>query len=633
MNTTKNSEQFAFQAEIKELLQLLSRSLYQNSEIAIRELVSNASDALDKRRFRQVSGGDEDDGTKLEIRIEPDADARLLTISDNGIGMTHDELVKNLGTIAHSGSKEFLSKMADREQPEASLIGQFGVGFYSSFMLADKVEVLTKSADDDRGWRWESDGAGEFTIDPQEGLERGTQVKLHLKDDALEFARKERLEHVLKTYSTFVSHPILLSGEQVNTQPPIWVEPKTQLEEEQYHEFFKFLTHGIGGEKPLWYLHLASETPFEFKAILFCPESNFEKMGFGKIDHGLHLCAKRILVQNDCDKLLPEYLRFLYGLVDSADLPLNVSREALQDNTVFLKLRKVITKKVLDHLTDLQADESDGYHKFYQEFGTILREGIAGDFANRDRLSKLLLFPSPKSEHTSGLSSLGEYCSRMPEGQEQIYYLCGPSLESLERNPHLEVYRQRDLEVLMLTDPVNEIVLNHLEKFDDKEIVSIDSADVKLPPKSEAEGGESEEEQGEEETPAGFGKLLEFFQDTLKDRVAEVRKSDRLTESPCCLVNKDGKMSTQLQKVLSMQHEGFPMSERILELNPQAPLIKRLSVLVGNPENEAFVSDCAATLLDQALLQEGIAPDDSDFTSRLLKMMQQLADGKSSVIT
>ena len=632
MSETQETEQFTFQAEIKELLALLSHSLYQNREITIRELVSNASDALDKMRFQLASGEASGQNETLEISILPDSDAKTLTIADTGVGMTRNELVQNLGTIAHSGSREFLSKLSQEKQPDVSLIGQFGVGFYSAFMLSEKVEVFTRSFSEDQGWRWESDGTGQFTIEAAEGLERGTQIKLHLKEEALEFARPERLQHILQTYSTFVAHPIKLDGEQVNTQPPIWIEPKSQLKDEQYQEFYQYLTHGMGGEKPNWHLHLASETPFEFKSILFCPESNFENLGFGKIDHGLSLCAKRILVQNDCDKLLPEYLRFLYGLVDSADLPLNVSREALQDSTVFMKIKKVITKKVLDHLTDLQADQTEQYHAFYKEFGNILREGVNTDFGNRDRLSKLLLFPSDKYQHESGLTTLSEYCERMPDDQEQIYFLSGQSKEKIGRNPHLEAFRKRGLEVLLLVDPVNEIILSQLEKFDGKEIVSVDSAEIKLPTIKD-DNEESNDESSSQDLPAGFETLIEFFQKQLGDRVAEVRKSDRLTDSPCCLVNKNGKMSTQLQKVLSMQHDDFPKAERILELNPHAPLVNRLSNLVGNEQNHDFVANCAATLLDQALLQEGIAPDDDDMPQRVFGMMQDLADGKSSIVT
>jgi molecular chaperone HtpG len=627
--TTQNSEQFTFQAEIKQLLHLLSHSLYQNREITIRELVSNASDALDKMRFKSLTegGAGSGDGLELEICIDPDAEAKVLTIADNGIGMTRDELIENLGTIAHSGSKAFLSQLGQEEKSNVSLIGQFGVGFYSSFMLADRVEVLTRNSQEETGWRWESDGTGQFTIDPADDLPRGTQIRLHLKSDLVEeFTRVERLKHILRTYSTFVAHPIKLAGEHLNTQPPIWVEPKAQLKDEQYHEFYQFLTHRVG-ETPRWHLHLASETPFEFKAILFCPESNFEKLGFGKSDHGLHLCAKRILVQNDCDKLLPEWLRFLHGLVDSADLPLNVSREALQDNTVFRKIRKVLVKKVLDELAEMLTDRRDAYLEFYREFGSILREGVATEFDQRERLSKLVMFHSPKVE---GPTSLDEYVSRMPEGQEQIYYICGQNLDGIARNPNLEIFRKRDVEVLFLTDPVDEIVLSNLGQFDGKPIVSIDSADAKLPTRDEADEEKPEEESQHAE---GFEKVLELFREAIGDKIAEVRKSDRLTDSPCCLVNKDGRMSTQLQKVLSLQHEDFQMSERILEVNPDAPLIKRLSAIAGNPENQQFVRNSGQLLLDQALLQEGIAPDGADMAARITSFMQELAESKSSIIS
>ncbi|HUG20869.1 MAG TPA: molecular chaperone HtpG [Planctomycetaceae bacterium] len=628
MTTTQNSEQFTFQAEIKQLLHLLSHSLYQNREIAIRELVSNASDALDKMRFRTLTEGGSGDGMELEISIDPDTEAKVLTIADNGIGMTKNELIENLGTIAHSGSKAFLSQLGQEEKNNVSLIGQFGVGFYSAFMLADRVEVLTRSSQEETGWRWESEGTGQFTIEAAEDLPRGTQIRLHLKSDLVdEFTRVERLKHILRTYSTFVAHPLKLAGEHLNTQPPIWVEPKAQLKDEQYNQFYQFLTHRVG-ETPRWHLHLASETPFEFKSILFCPESNFEKLGFGKTDHGLHLCAKRILVQNDCDKLLPEWLRFLHGLVDSADLPLNVSREALQDNTVFRKIRKVLIKKVLDELAEMQTEKRDAYLDFYREFGAILREGIATEFDQRDRLSKLVMFHSPKIE---GLTSLDEYVSRMPEGQEQIYYICGQNLATIARNPNLEIFRKRETEVLYLTDPVDEIVLSNLGKFAEKQIVSIDSADAKLPARSDSSETQPEEEVSK--NVEGFEKVLELFRESIGDKIAEVRKSDRLTDSPCCLVNKDGRMSTQLQKVLSLQHEDFQMSERIFEVNPDAALIKRLSEISGNPENHEFIRNSGQLLLDQALLQEGIAPDGSEMAMRIMNFMQELAEAKSSIIT
>lgn len=631
MATTEKPEQFTFQAEIKELLHLLSHSLYQNREITIRELVSNASDALDKLRYERLTGGESAaEAGDLEITIAAEKDERLLTIGDNGIGMSKQDLIDNLGTIARSGSREFLSRMAADRKGDVNLIGQFGVGFYSAFMLAETVDVLTRKHDEEQGWRWTSAGTGQFEIEAAAEVPAGTQVRLHLKEDATEFTSPERLKFILQKYSAFVPHRIKLNGELLNSQPPIWVEPKSQLTDEQYAEFYQYLAHGTE-ERPRWHLHVASETPFEFKAVLFCPSSNFEKLGFGKYDQGLHLCAKRILVQNDNTDLLPDYLRFVIGLVDSADLPLNVSRESLQDNTVFRKIRKVLVKKVLGHLEDAKSGNAESYREFYAEFGPILREGVSSDFEHREALSNLLLFPSPKAGGSGGVTSLSEYVSRMNESQEQIYYLCGASRESVARNPHLEIFHKRDLEVLYLTDPVDELVLGNLGSFDGKTIVSVDSAEVKIPDAAEAEGEDRAEE--EPEAPQGFDRLLEIFQSAVGGRIAEVRASERLTDSPCCLVNKDGKMSTQLQKLLQMQHEDFPMSEQILEINPRAALIRRLSAISVNPDNEAFLKECGETLLDQALLVEGIAPDGEGLASRMLSMMQQLADGKSSIVT
>ncbi|MCA9038113.1 MAG: molecular chaperone HtpG, partial [Planctomycetaceae bacterium] len=352
MTEQAEKTQYSFQAEIKQLLHLLSHSLYQNREITIRELVSNASDALDKFRYLTLTSDVTGDASDLRVVLDPDKEARVLTIRDNGVGMTRDELTQNLGTIARSGSLDFLRNAQQTESKDSSLhlIGQFGVGFYSAFMLADRVEVITRSHKEENGWVWESTGDGSYTItEATEPVERGTSIRLHLKKDLDEYTDPIRLKYILRKYSTFVPHAIYVQDEHINNQPPIWVEPRNSLTEEQYQNFYEYLTH-FPGQKPLWHLHLSADSPFQFHSILYSPESNLEKMGFGRSDHGLHLCAKRILVQNDNRDLLPDYLRFLRGIVDSADLPLNVSREALQDNTVFRKMQKVITKKVLDHL-------------------------------------------------------------------------------------------------------------------------------------------------------------------------------------------------------------------------------------------------------------------------------------------
>lgn len=632
----KTSEKFTFQAEIKKLLDLLSHSLYQNREIAIRELISNASDALDKYRFLSLTDESLKDEQPLEIRLEPDTENRVLAICDNGVGMTHQELIDNIGTIAHSGSLDFLKNAAGNEKDEVSLIGKFGVGFYSAFMLADKVEVLTRSCKEDSGWKWESDGTGSFTIDSQEGLERGTSIRLHLRKDLDEFTDDTRLKFILKKYSTFVPYPIKIGDELVNDQPPIWLEPKSQLTQEQYDGFYQYLAHN-GEESAMWHLHLSSDSPFQFHTILYCPQSNLELMGFGRTEHGISLCAKRILVQNDNRDLLPEYLRFIYGLVDSADLPLNISRESLQDNTVFRKIQKVLTKRVLSHLASIAKDDEEKYLEFYRQFGSSLREGIGTDFENRNTLAKLLRFPSSNGSSENELISLEAYLERANESQKQIYYLGGNDFNTIAKNPNLEIFRKKGIEVFYLPDPMDEIVLSNLAKFEDHDIVSIDSSDVKLPGEADAETEsedkpEEKEEKKETLTPE-FEKVLDLFKEELKDDVESVTKSDRLTDSPCCLVMPEGAISSQLQKVLSMNNKDFPTSKRILEINPDAELIKRLCTLSSNADQHAFIKQCGRQLFWNASLMTGIATSPEEITTNIQSMMEELAQKRSPIIT
>ncbi len=633
MTTETTPQQYTFQAEIRQLLQLLSHSLYQNREITIRELISNASDALDKYRYQMLTQGQQVEG-ELRITIEPDKEQRVLVIRDNGIGMTQQELIANLGTIARSGSLEFLkqAKGRDDQQADLSLIGQFGVGFYSSFMLADRVEVLSRTATDSAGWRWESTGDGNFSISPvEESLERGTSIRLHLKEGMDEFTEPVRLKYIIRKYSTFVPHSIYLDGEHVNDQPPIWLEPKSNVTEEQYQSFYEYLTH-FPGQKPIWHLHLAADSPFQFHSILYCPDANLERMGFGRTDHGLHLCARRILVQNDNRDLLPDYLRFLRGIVDSADLPLNVSREALQDNTVFRKMQKVITRKVLDHLDTLAEEQAETYERFYREFGVILREGVTNNDGNRDRVAALLRFGSTTSTGTSTLVSLNTYCDRLREGQEQIYYACGTDQNAVLRDPNLEVFRKRNLEVLLLTDPADEYVLSALGTFRDKAIVSIDAADLKLPPETEtAEQAKEEEAAKSPESSARLDTLIGLIRESLGEQVQDVRRSERLTESVCCLVNSEGSMSTTMQRILRMNAPDFEMRRMVLELNPQAPLVQRLADLAVNTDNHAFIRECGRQMHANAMIQAGLAPDGNEMAARLQEFMLQLASQKSAL--
>jgi len=624
-----DKQEFSFQTEIKQLLHILSHSLYQNREIAIRELVSNASDALDKMRHVQLTDDRFRDDEPLEITLEPDKDAKTLTIRDNGVGMTREELVENLGTIAHSGSLAFLNKLSGDAKTDLSLIGQFGVGFYSAFMISERVEVLSRSYEDETGWRWESEGTGQFTVQPHDGLHRGTQVRLHLKSDCTEFAGNERLKFIIRKYSTFVPHPIKLDGEQLNEQRPIWVEPKSQLTEEQYVGFYQHLTHRAE-EKPLWHLHVSADSPLQFHVILYCPATNFER-----IEHGVHLCAKRILVQDDCRELLPEYLRFLYGIVDSADLPLNVARESLQDNTIFRKIRKVLVKRVLDHLDKLSEQDAEKYATFYQEFGIILREGIATDFENRERVAKLLRFASTHAE-AGKQTSLDEYLDRAADDQKQIYYLTGPDPASMQQNPNLEIFRKKNVEVLLLVDPVDEVVLSTLHKYKEKELVSVDAANVELPESAGKEDEKTSEESDADdqaEPESGFGKVLTLFKSALGDRVADVKESKRLTDSPCCLVNPDGSMSTQLQKAMQMTNKDFEMSKRILEVNPRAALIRRLCQLAANADHDEFIRDCGRQLFTNAMLLEGLATDPQQIVTRTQQFMSELAEKRSPIVT
>jgi molecular chaperone HtpG len=644
-------QEFTFQTEIKQLLHILSHSLYQNREIALRELISNASDALNKLRHIQLSDEQYRDNEPLEITLEPNKEAKILVIRDNGIGLTHDELVQNLGTIAHSGSKEFFrnvvaSGKTQEGQPDLSLIGQFGVGFYSAFMLAEKVEVVTRSyrepASSGQGaWRWESDGTGRFTVTAVEGdVPRGAQVRLHLKDDMEDLLEPARLKSIVRKYSTFVPHPIKLDGETLNEQKPIWVEPKSQVTEEQHAAFYQWLTHR-GDEKPLWHLHLSSDSPIQFHSILYCPQSNLELLGFGSIDHGINLCAKRVLVEESCHDLLPEYLRFLHGVVDSADLPLNVSRETLQDHKLLPKIKRVLAKKVLDHLATVAQEQPDAFKTFYQQFGPILRTGIGNDFENRERIAKLMRFHSthtadpavvvvgarPDKDATPAVS-LDDYVARALTGQTQIYYLSGPDLAALSRHPHIEAFRKRKLEVLFLDNPIDEFALTQLHQYEGKDLISIDSSDVKFPESTEAADASTREA-----APKNFTRVVELFRGALDQKVTDVRESSRLTESPCCLVNSQGTMSSQLQKVLSQTMKSYELPRRIMEVNPQASLVKRLCELSGNSDNDDFIRDCGRQLYANALILDGLVPDVEETTSLSLRFMEELSRSKSVIVT
>jgi len=629
-------QEFAFQAEIKQLLHLLSHSLYQSREIALRELISNASDALDKMRFLSLTDESLREAGALEIVIEPREGENELVIRDTGVGMTRDELVTNLGTIAHSGSGEFLKSLSSesKEKADLSLIGQFGVGFYSAFMIADQVRVRTRSYREENGWEWESEGTGRFSVEPVEGpLPRGTEIVLKLKDDAKDFATPGRIKEIVRRYSSFVPHPIKLApdGEVINDQKPIWVEPKRQVTDEQYQQFYQHLSHH-GDEKPLWRLHVSVDSPIQFHAVLFCPPTNMERFGFPRLEHGVSLCAKRVLVQNDCRELLPDYLRFLFGLVDSEDLPLNVSRETLQDNTVIRRIRTSLLKAVFDRLDQLAKEEPEVFQSFTDQFGTLLKEGTIVDPIQRDRLSKLIRFASSHNADATLNVSLDDYLARAPEGQKRIYFLGGPDLAAIRKNPNLEIFRKRKLEVLYLVEPIDEFVMNALGTYSGKLLTSIDSDDLELPESpADAEAPKLDEEDATK-SEAGFSRVLDLFRQAIGDRVREVRESKRLTDSPCCLVNADGGFTTQMQRILKMANKDVPEMSRILEVNPSSPMIKRLCRLSANAEHDAFIMQCGLQLWSNALILEGVTPDAEELVGRIQGFMDEAADKRSPLI-
>lgn len=633
---TQQRETHSFQAEINQLLNLVINSLYSHKEIFLRELISNASDALDKLRFRTITEpellGDE---PTLEIRIIPDSERGTVTIEDTGIGMTHDELVKNLGTIAHSGSREFLEQLTQRGQKDVNLIGQFGVGFYSAYLVADRVEVVSRAAGkDSKAWKWTSEAKGTFVVEPAEHTARGTSVTLHLKADQKEFLDEWRLRSLITQYSDYVGHPIQLqvkkpsdvidpqtgqkgtttAFETVNKASALWQRPKSEITEEQYQEFYKHLTHDF--EPPLTWTHFRTDGNQQFTGLLFLPKRRpFDMDGTAK-RRGVRLFVKRVFIMDDCEELLPPWLRFVRGVVDSDDLPLNVSRELLQDSAVVRAIRKHVVKKTLDLLEKLAKDKPEDYTAFWKNFGSILKEGLTGDSENKEKLGGLVRYESSREE---GLTSLADYVSRMKEGQQAIYYVFGESRKALEGSPHMEALRKRGYEVLYLTDPVDEWAAQGLHEFNGKPLVSALQADLKLQ--------ESPEEKKEKEQRAeGLKSLTDRMKEVLKDAVREVRVSDRLTDSPACLVLPEGGSPAFLERLLREHGRSMPRAQRILEVNPAHPVIEHLRKLHEKDAKSEQVTEWVELLHDQALLTEGSALEDPNrFAKRMTALLTQVA--------
>jgi len=607
---SSDKKTYKFKAEIKQLLDILAKSLYTNREVFVRELISNATDALDKVRFENIRGTEIfQPELEFEIRIDLDKDNKTFTITDTGIGMTRDELITNIGTIAHSGSSEFLKQVAKNDQASPTLIGQFGVGFYSVYMAADNVTITTRSYQKEgEAWQWSSDGTGSYEIEKVEDTPRGTKIVVHLREDAVEFAEKYRIENVIKKYSNFVAFPIKLNGEQINKISAIWREPKTSVTEEQYKEFYKFFANT--SEEPIGWIHFSADAPIQLNSLLFIPKTNYEILGFSPKEHGVNLFVKRILIQTDNKDLMPQYLRFIKGVVDTEDLPLNISRETLQENTTVIKIRNLLIKRILTHLSEMATDDFDKYKEFWNQFGRILKEGYM-DYANREKLAELYRFNSSAHLDSEELCSLDDYIGRMKEGQKEIYYISGANRQSIERDPHIEIFKQKGIELLYLYDPMDEFVFSGLGEFKEKKLISADQADLKSldEVKTEKKEQDKEKEELKKKEKRDLEKLCTRIKNILGDQVEEVRLSERLTDSPAVLVSKETAMSAQMQKILYVINKDTPPPQKVMEINSTHPLILNLLAIYKKEPKNDYLGKAVEQLFYSIQLQDGVVMD------------------------
>ena len=625
---TGKTATYEFQAETKKLLDIVINSLYTEKDVFIRELISNSADALEKFRHESLTKSEVFDGhLPLEISIELDEKNNTLTIADTGIGMTGAELEHNLGTIAHSGSNTFLSQLAEAAKKDVNLIGQFGVGFYSAFMAGNVVRVQSRSWDKSEGHEWMSDGTGSFTITEMPGLRRGTKIIIELKEDAKDYVQKWKVESIIKQYSAFVSFPVKLAGEVVNTVQAIWTRNKSEIKEEEYSEFYKFIGGGVS--EPMYRLHFTADAPLAINALLFVPSENFEVFGFGKVDPGVNLYCQRILIDQHSKEILPEWLRFLKGVVDSEDLPLNISRQALQDNALVSKLRKVITKRFLKHLEEEAKNDAEKYLKFWTTFGIYLKEGVTSDYEFQKELGKMLRFESSKSEAGKPIG-LADYVLRMGPEQKEIYYINGPSRAAVEAGPYVEMFKKKDIEIIYTMEPIDDFVLSHLAEFDGKKLVSADRADVSLTKddeegKSDTDGGETDRLDKETLT-----KLTEWMKKILEAHVSDVVVSKRLVDAPAMIVNPDGYMTSSMERVLaaSRKEHGVPglgESKKKMEINAENPLIKKLAALQARDED--FAAEVARQIHDNAMIQAGLVVDPLAMVERNYRILGRVVEG------
>ncbi len=630
MSETPTVETHAFQAETRQVLQLMIHSLYSNKEIFLRELVSNASDALDRLRFAAIADDSVQEGEgDLHIEIEADEEAGTLTIRDNGIGMSREDVMENIGTIAKSGTRAFLDRLSGDEKADAHLIGQFGVGFYSSFIVADKVTVNTRQAGEssDSGVRWESDGGGEYSLEPVELEGHGTEVILHLKEAEKQYLSDWSLKSLISRYSDHIGFPIRMKEEpeeeggeaewkDVNKASALWTLPKSEISNDEYNSFYKYLSHDI--DDPMCWAHNKVEGSQSYTTLLYVPESAPMDLMLQRDERtGLRLYVSRVFIMDAAQQLLPQYLRFVRGVVDSDDLPLNVSRELLQENELSDKIRSAVIRRSLDMIGKVAKDDADQYEKFWTQFGAVIKEGVVEDFGNRDRITPLLRFASTKGDGDKHVADLAGYIERMPEGQEAIYYITAENHQAASNSPHLEVFRKQGIEVLLMSDRVDEWMMAYFNEFDGKPFKSVAKGDIDLSSisKDKAEDADAEEATDEDALDAD---LLKKVTESLGDKVSEVRSSQRLTDSASCLVLGDQEMALHLQRLLEQAGQEVPDSRPVLELNPTHPLVEKLQA----EEGQAEFDDLSLVLFEQALLSEGASlADPAGFVRRVNKLM------------
>ena len=623
-----NQETRGFQSEVKQLLQLMIHSLYSNKEIFLRELISNASDAADKLRFKALSNPTlyEGDG-ELRVRVSFDADKGTLTISDNGIGMTREQVIDHLGTIAKSGTKEFLTALGQDQAKDSQLIGQFGVGFYSAFIVADKVTVKTRAAGEatDKGVLWESAGEGEYSVADIEKKSRGTDVILHLREDEKEFLNEWRLRDIIGKYSDHIGLPVEMltkeyddegkeigeKWEKINKSDALWTRSKNDISDEEYKEFYKHLSHDFAD--PLLWAHNKVEGNQEYTSLLYVPSKAPWDLFNREHKHGLKLYVQRVFIMDDAEQFMPNYLRFMRGLIDSNDLPLNVSREILQDNKTTAALRKALTKRSLQMLEKLAKEDADKYQQFWKEFGLVLKEGPAEDFGNKEAIAKLLRFASTHNDSSEQTVSLEDYVARMKEGQKAIYYITADSYVAAKNSPHLELFNKKGIEVLLLSDRIDEWMLSYLTEFDGKPLQTITKADLDL-----GDLADKEETEAQKEQDKAFDSFIERVKTLLGERVKEVRLTHRLTDTPAVVSTGNDQMTTQMAKLFAAAGQPVPEVKYTFELNPEHHLVKK----VADIADEAEFADWVELLLEQAMLAErGSLENPAAFIKRVNKLL------------